>query len=79
MGRVTSLIKEWKDVMSEVSDHQALVNSIKENKYATRFKAEIEKYELKFSILDAALLKLNQIQRKWIYLEPIFMRGALPE
>jgi dynein heavy chain 2 len=22
---------------------------------------------------------LNQIQRKWIYLEPIFMRGALPE
>lgn len=34
---------------------------------------------MKFSILDAALLKLNQIQRKWIYLEPIFMRGALPE
>lgn len=22
---------------------------------------------------------MNQIQRKWIYLEPIFMRGALPE
>ncbi len=79
MGRVTSLIKEWKDVMSEVSDHIALVNSIKENKYATRFKAEIEKYQLKFSVLDSALLKLNQIQRKWIYLEPIFMRGALPE
>ena len=25
------------------------------------------------------MVKLNQIQRKWIYLEPIFMRGALPE
>lgn len=24
-------------------------------------------------------MRLNQIQRKWIYLEPIFMRGALPE
>ena len=38
MGRVTSLVKEWKDVMTEVSDHQALVVSIKENKYVTRFK-----------------------------------------
>lgn len=41
MGRVTSLIKEWKDLMTEVSDHQALVASVKENKYSTRFKPEI--------------------------------------
>nr|VVW85229.1 unnamed protein product [Nymphaea colorata] len=68
MGRVTALIKEWKDVMSEVSDHQALVNSVKENKYAGRFKAEIEKYEGKLSVLEGALVRLNQIQRKWIYL-----------
>jgi len=34
---------------------------------------------MKLSVLDTALLKLNQIQRKWIYLQPIFMRGALPE
>ena len=79
MGRVTSLIKEWKEVMTEVSDHQALINSVKDNKYATRFRSEIENYEGKFGVLDGALLKLNQIQRKWIYLEPIFMRGALPE
>jgi dynein heavy chain 2, cytosolic len=79
MGRVTALIKEWKDVMSEVSDHQALVNSVKENKYAGRFRGEIEKYEGKLSLLEGALVRLNQIQRKWIYLEPIFMRGALPE
>jgi len=55
-----------------------LVASVKENKYAANFKAEIEKYEVKLGILDVALLKMNQIQRKWIYLEPIFMRGALP-
>jgi len=41
MGRVTCLIKEWKDVMTEVSDHQALVASIKDNKYSNRFKGEI--------------------------------------
>ena len=68
MGRVTSLVREWKDVMTEVSDHQALVASVKENKYAANFKAEIEKYEVKLGILDVALLKMNQIQRKWIYL-----------
>jgi hypothetical protein len=54
--------------MTEVSDHQAMVSSIRESKWATRFKDEIQKYEQNFGILDDALLKLNQIQRKWIYL-----------
>jgi dynein heavy chain 2 len=65
--------------MTEVSDNMAMVLSIRESKYAKRFRSEIENYEKKFGVLDAALLKLNQIQRKWIYLEPIFMRGALPK
>lgn len=64
--------------MTEVSDHQAMISSVRESKYATRFKSEIERFEQNFGILDDVLLKLNQIQRKWIYLEPIFMRGALP-
>ena len=29
--------------------------------------------------LDEFLHNLNQIQRKWVYLEPIFGRGALPK
>lgn len=28
--------------------------------------------------LDAYLQQMNQIQRRWVYLEPIFGRGALP-
>ena len=28
--------------------------------------------------IDDYLQKLNIIQRKWVYLEPIFSRGALP-
>lgn len=28
--------------------------------------------------IDEYLQKLNIIQRKWVYLEPIFARGALP-
>jgi dynein heavy chain 2 len=30
------------------------------------------------SVLDFVLQTLNSIQRKWVYLEPIFSRGALP-
>lgn len=33
---------------------------------------------MKLGILDYALHTLNQIQRKWVYLEPIFGMGALP-
>jgi dynein heavy chain 2 len=29
--------------------------------------------------VDEYLSRLNIIQRKWVYLEPIFMRGALPQ
>lgn len=29
--------------------------------------------------LDLYLSQLKGIQRRWIYLEPIFIRGALPE
>jgi dynein heavy chain 2 len=29
--------------------------------------------------LDYAISKLNMLQRKWIYLEPIFARKALPQ
>lgn len=44
-----------------------------------RFKEEIEEYDAKFAQLYQFLERLNQIQRKWVYLEAIFMRGALPE
>lgn len=35
-------------------------------------------WQVKLGILDYALHTLNQIQRKWVYLEPIFGMGALP-
>ena len=36
-------------------------------------------YEEKLATLDVCLHTLNSIQRKWVYLEPIFERGALPQ
>jgi len=78
-GRTTQLIKEWKDVMTQVSDHQSLIMSLKESRYFQSFSDQIEQFEKRFGGIDDHLAKLNIIQRKWVYLEPIFMRGALPQ
>lgn len=39
---------------------------------------ETEAWERRLAILSEGLQLLNGIQRKWVYLEPIFARGALP-
>lgn len=78
-GRKTPLIKEWKELMNDISEKQALLISVKTSEYFSRFSDQIEQYETKFSNLDAWLTDLNLIQRKWVYLEPIFSRGALPK
>ena len=77
-NRTTPLIKEWKDLMTKVSDNQSLLSSLKESKFVKRFSEQVESFESKFGGIDEYLSKLNIIQRKWVYLEPIFLRGALP-
>lgn len=78
-NKVTPLIKEWKDMMNEISEKQSLLITIKSSEYFVRFQEQIEQFEFKFSSIDTWLTQLNHIQRKWIYLEPIFARGALPK
>jgi len=78
-NRTTPLIKEWKEIMTQVSDHQALLMNLKESRYFSRFEDQIGQFESKLSGVDEYLQKLNVIQRKWVYLEPILGRGALPQ
>ncbi|CAD8135851.1 unnamed protein product [Paramecium octaurelia] len=78
-NRVTPLIKEWKELMTKVSDNQSLLASLKESKFIGRFKDQVDQFELKLGGIDEYLSKLQIIQRKWVYLEPIFVRGALPQ
>lgn len=78
-GRTTQLIKEWKEVMTQVSDNQSLIMSLKESRFYAGFADQVSHFEQKFGGIDDHLAKLNVIQRKWVYLEPIFMRGALPQ
>ncbi len=73
------IIKDWKDLFSAVGDNQALLASLKDSPYYKNFEDKVNVWENKLGSLDECLHNLNLVQRKWIYLEPIFGRGALPK
>lgn len=77
-GRRIPLIKDWKDLFLEMGDKQSLLASLKESQFFKAFADQGIALEAKMSILDGGLHTINAIQRKWVYLEPIFGRGALP-
>ncbi|XP_073518216.1 cytoplasmic dynein 2 heavy chain 1 isoform X2 [Phyllobates terribilis] len=76
--RTIKLIKDWKDIVNQVGDNRCLLQSLKDSPYYRGFEDKVSIWEKKLAELDEYLQNLNQIQRKWVYLEPIFGRGALP-
>ncbi|TPX70937.1 hypothetical protein SpCBS45565_g01524 [Spizellomyces sp. 'palustris'] len=72
------LIKDWKETLTQVGDNQSLLQSLKDSPYYKYFADKGAIWEKKLVELDEYLRNLNTIQRKWVYLEPIFSRGALP-
>lgn len=72
------LIKDWKDVLNKVGDNQCLLQSLKDTPYYHHFMDRASIWETRLADLDLYLQNLNLIQRKWVYLEPIFGHGALP-
>mmetsp|Transcript_41826 Transcript_41826/g.82044 ORF Transcript_41826/g.82044 Transcript_41826/m.82044 type:complete len:4055 (+) Transcript_41826:307-12471(+) len=77
--KTTHLIKDWKDLFTKISDQQSLVSSLKESPYFPPFADQATEFADKLALLDECLHSINQIQRKWVYLEPIFGRGSLPQ
>ncbi|XP_072467338.1 cytoplasmic dynein 2 heavy chain 1 isoform X1 [Notamacropus eugenii] len=78
-NRNLKLIKDWKDIVNQVGDNRCLLQSLKDSPYYKGFEDKVSIWERKLAELDEYLQNLNQIQRKWVYLEPIFGRGALPK
>ncbi|XP_061923239.1 dynein cytoplasmic 2 heavy chain 1 isoform X1 [Entelurus aequoreus] len=77
-GSTLTIIKDWKDIVSQVGDNRCLLQSLKDSPYYRNFHDKVSLWEVRLSDLDEYLLSLNAIQRRWVYLEPIFGRGALP-
>lgn len=78
-GKTVMLIKDWKDIVNQVGDQRCLLQSLKDSPYYKGFEDKVSIWEKKLAELDEFLQNLNLIQRKWVYLEPIFGRGALPK
>jgi len=77
-GKTVPLIKEWKEVLTQVGDHQSVLQAMRDSPYFQKFGSAAEEWDRKLSTLGIGLNDLNSVQRKWLYLEPIFGRGALP-
>ena len=77
-GRKTALIKDWKELFTEIGDNQSLLQSLKESAYFKPFADTAAALEQSLATVDECAQALNAIQRRWVYLEPVFGRGALP-
>eukprot|EP01013_Petalomonas_cantuscygni_P031314 TRINITY_DN574_c0_g2_i1.p1 TRINITY_DN574_c0_g2~~TRINITY_DN574_c0_g2_i1.p1 ORF type:complete len:4319 (+),score=1484.83 TRINITY_DN574_c0_g2_i1:236-13192(+) len=77
-GRTVPLIKDWKELQGSVGDNLSLLSSLKDSPYFGPFADESLALEAKFVLVENFVAQLSSIQRRWIYLEPIFMRNALP-
>ena len=71
------LIKDFQEALNKIGDNQCLLQSAKNAAAVDSFTDQIELWENKLNLLSFILNNLCQIQKKWIYLEPIFSNGTL--
>ena len=69
----------WLQHPLQVGDNRCLLQSLKDSPYFAAFSDRVQLWEGRLTELDEHLLGLNQVQRRWVYLEPIFGGGALPQ
>ncbi|CAG2066192.1 unnamed protein product, partial [Timema podura] len=62
-----------------VGDNQCLLQSIKNSANYNSFIDRASIWETRLADLDQHLHNLNLIQRKWVYLEPIFGAGTMSQ
>lgn len=72
------LVREWREMVTEVSDQQSMAASLQQSPYFAMFRDQIEGWVKRLVTLQEGLGSMAMVQRKWVYLEPIFARGALP-
>lgn len=77
-GNQLLIIAEWPKLFSSIGDFQSLIGSLSDSNYASNFADRISIWNQKLFELSSYFEQLNAIQRRWIFLEPILNRGAMP-
>uniref|UniRef100_A0A182QV28 Cytoplasmic dynein 2 heavy chain 1 n=1 Tax=Anopheles farauti TaxID=69004 RepID=A0A182QV28_9DIPT len=76
-GATMKLIKDYVETLNKIGDNQFLLQSAKNSASFEAFSDQADVWEEKLNNLDYIVTHLNQIQKRWIYLEPIFGVGTL--
>jgi dynein heavy chain 2 len=74
---VTRIVKNWDDLFQGVADSMDLLNSVSVSQFFEPFKDRANAYECKLSSTHTFLMLLREVQRKVLYLDPIFLQGTL--
>ena len=80
-GGNLEIITEWAELISEIDEKSDLIASLQDSQYISKTQNLADQQKLwssRLSDLDNAINLLNRIQKKWLYLEPVIMGGALP-
>ncbi|KFB35182.1 AGAP010790-PA-like protein [Anopheles sinensis] len=76
-GAPMKLIKDYVETLNKIGDNQFLLQSAKNSASFESFSDQADVWEEKLNNLDYIVTHLGQIQKRWIYLEPIFGVGTL--
>ena len=75
-GKQVHLIKDWSDLLGELGDQERLISTLKESPHSINFTDAIALWEKKLSTTNQVISIFCEIQRKWLYLEPVFCKGV---
>lgn len=78
------LLKTTEETLEVLEDHQGQLQNMLSSKYIPHFLAEVSSWQVKLGNADAVISAWTEVQRKWQYLESIFIgskdiRSQLPE
>jgi len=74
-GNEVKLIKDWRQVLNQVSECTLTLQTVKNAEFFTSDLVERSSlWESRLTQLDSILSLLNSVQRKWISLEPIYSK-----
>lgn len=77
------LLKTTEEMMEILEDHQGQLQNMLSSKYIPHFLQEVSMWQIQLSNADAVIDSWFEVQRKWMYLESIFIgskdiRSQLP-
>lgn len=76
-GQRVTVIRDYQDVVNKIGDHQCLLQAAKNSSSLDTSHDQVEIWEGRLSTLDVLLGQLGKVQRKWIYLEPVFRNRTI--